>query len=334
MAARPNDATEEVTVANQFLNPERIISQGLGLLQRELILPRLVQRMGVDDFRGVKNSTVDVRVPSLLKGREYEWRTRSAPIDVDELQEFSIPVALDKHPYSAVQITDEELTLDINSWGEQVARPQIRAVAEQLEGYVAAAMETATYRHTVSYVEGDPDAADDRSFFRAAAEARKALNVENVPVDGRVLLLGADVELAALSSAHLIKANEADTDETLRNAVIGRIAGFTVIGNVNSIPADFAVAMHPTAFAFANVAPVVPAGAPMGAGMVYEGLAMRWIRDYESDYLRDRSVYSAFAGAASIEDGRDLTSPVGAGFGELTNENVRAVKIDFTPFGS
>jgi hypothetical protein len=318
-----------------FLKAEKIISQGLGLLQRELVLPRMVGRYTDADFRGAKNDTIDVKIPSLLKGREYEWRTRSAPIEVDELNEYSFPVRLDKHVYNAVQITDEELTLDIDSWGEQVARPQIRAVAEMLEGYVATAMDTANYRHEVDFIEDDPEATpDSRAFYRAAVQARKFLNIENVPSAGRVIVLGANVEAAALNSGHIVKANEAGDDSVLREAIIGRVAGFTVVGNVNSVDPDFAVAMHPTAFALANVAPLVPDGASDGARMVFDSLAMRWIKDYDSDYLRDRSVYSSFAGAASVEDGRDLTSEVGSGFGELTEENVRAVKINFTGISS
>lgn len=320
-------------MAQAFLKAEKIVSQGLGLLQRELILPRLVGRYTEADFTGAKNDTITIRIPSLLRGREYEWRTRTAPIEIDELEEFSIPVTLNKHVYSAVQITDEELTLDITSWGEQVARPQIRAVAEVMEGYIATAMETdADYRHTVTWAQGDPAAEDDRGFYQAAVEARKLLNQENVPAAGRVLLLGSNAEEAALLSPHLIKVDQAGSDSALRDAVIGRIAGFTVIGNVNSVDPDFAVAFHPTAFAFANVAPVVPDGVSAGARSTFDSMSMRWIKDYDSDYLRDRSVYSAFAGAVSIEDGRDLDSPVGSGFGELTGENVRAVKIDFTPF--
>lgn len=319
-------------MANSFLKAEKIVSQGLGLLLRELILPRLVVRYGRSDFAGAKNDTVNIRIPSLLAGREYTFRTRSGAITVDDLEEYSIAVALEKHVYSAVGITDEELTLDIANWGEQVARPQIRAVAEKLESYIATAMDAANYKHVVTYEEGD-GSADDTSFYRAATAARKHLNQENVPTSGRVIVLGSDVEEAALNSPHLVKANEAGGDSALREAVIGRVAGFTVIGNVNSVPADFAVAMHPTAFALGNVAPVVPDGATTGASEEYESLALRWIRDYDADYLRDRSVYSSFAGAASVEDGRDL-DPESVDFGELTDENVRAVEIEFEPAGS
>lgn len=319
-------------MANAFLKAEKIISQGLGLLQRELVLPRLVVRYGRSDFAGAKNDTINVRIPSLLKGRDYEWRTRTSPITVDDLEEFKVDVELNKHPYSAVGVTDEELTLDITSWGEQVARPQIRAVAERLEAYIAEAMEVdAVYAHEVEYVAGDPENPNDTSFRRALVEARKRLNQENVPAAGRIVVLGANVEEAALNSPHLIKANEAGDESALREAVIGRLAGFTVVGNVNGVDPDFAVAMHPTAFALGNVAPVVPDGAKAGGTLEFEGLAMRWIRDYDSDFLRDRSVYSAFAGAASVEDGRDLDEASSA-FGELTGENVRAVKLNFTPF--
>lgn len=314
-------------MANAFLKAAKIVAQGLGLLRRELILPRLVQRYGASDFVGAKNDTINIRIPSLLLGREYEWRTRNSPIEVDDLQEFTIDVTLNKHPYSAVGITDEELTLDITSWGEQVARPQIQAVAELLESYIATAMAGANYRNSVVYEPGD-GSADDTSFYKAAVAARRALNEDNVPSAGRVIVLGSAVEEAALQSPHLIKANEADSDSALREAIIGRIAGFNVIGNVNSVASDFAVAMHPTAFALGNVAPVVPDGVTIGSTMVTDSLSMRWIRDYDSDYLRDRSVYSAFAGAASVEDGRDL-DPESADFGELTDENVRAVEITF-----
>lgn len=318
-------------MAHVFLKAEKIIAQGLGMLQRDLVLPNLVTRYNGSDFIGAKNDTVNIKVPSILKGREYEWRTRGAPIEVDDLEETSIPLTLNKHPYSAVAITDEQLTLDIVSWGTQVATPQIRAVAEVCEGYIVTAMEDGTYRHEVDWEAGDPDSDTDRSFYRMATRARKHLNDENVPKGGRIMLLGSNLEEAALNSSHLIKANEAGSDSALREAIIGRIAGFTVV-SVNSIDPDFGIAYHPTAFGFANLAPVVPAGVSAGAVGSFEGFAMRWIRDYDAMYLRDRSVYSSFAAAMSIEDGRDLESPVGSGFGELTDENVRAVLINYTAF--
>jgi hypothetical protein len=63
------------------------------------------------------------------------------------------------------------------------------------------------------------------------------------------------------------------------------------------------------------VAPAVPHGVTAGSRMAQNGLAMRWIRDYEALKLRDRSVVSSFAGCTSVAD--DGSS------------NVRAVRINF-----
>ena len=62
---------------NVFLTSETIASTGLEFLRRELVLPRLVSRLGVAGFRGAMDDTVNVRVPVLLTARDYEWRTRT-----------------------------------------------------------------------------------------------------------------------------------------------------------------------------------------------------------------------------------------------------------------
>jgi hypothetical protein len=82
--------------------------------------------------------------------------------------------------------------------------------------------------------------------------------------------------------------------------------------------------MHASAFGFANVAPDVPAGVAMGASQTFENFALRWIRDYDSAFLRDRSVVSSFAGAASVNDYRNPDT------GALVGTNPRAVEINYT----
>lgn len=308
-------------MANVFLKPEVISATALGLLRRELILPRLVSRLGATEFRGAQNDTVNVKVPRVLDAREYAWRNnRASPIVVDELQEETIPVVLNHNIYSAIAVTDEELTMDIVSFATQVLQPQILAVAERLEGLIATAMVGATYADApVVYTPGTPDQA---RFYAAAVQARRILNDRHIPMAGRFIALGSEVEAAALLEDSFRKVDESGSNEALREAVIGRVAGFTVIGNVQSLPGDFAIAAHASAFAFANVTPEVPAGVAAGAATSFDGLAMRWIRDYDTMFLRDRSVVSSFAGANSVDDARD-------DHGELSNENQRAVLIDF-----
>jgi hypothetical protein len=295
-------------VANTFLKAEKIVRAALGLLQREIVLPNLVWRFGQADFEGAKDDTITLRLPAVLTARDYEWRTRGAAIVIDDLTEIGVDVALDTHPYSAVAITDEQLTLDIVDFGAQVLQPQVRAVAERLENLTAVTLggaivpADAEVAHTIGTTDG----------YVTAVRARRILNEHNVPMAGRVLLLGAAMEEDFLNSDHLTLVDQSGSDSALRDGTLGRILGFTVVTS-NAIDPDIGYAFHSTAIAYGNVAPVVPAGASAGASETYAGLAMRWIRDYDPNYLRDRSVVSSFAGAASVED---------------DGENKRLVKIN------
>ena len=79
---------------------------------------------------------------------EPEWRTRTNPIVLDDIAETSVPVVLDSHPYSAVAVTDEELTLDIADFGVQVLNPRYQQCflnRQKVESLVAAAIEGAPY---------------------------------------------------------------------------------------------------------------------------------------------------------------------------------------------
>lgn len=309
-------------MANSFLTAEQIAAQALGLLQRQIVLPRLITARPIAEFRGAKDDTVTIRVPAVLAARDYEWRTRTAPITVDDITETSIPVTLDTHVYHAAALTDEQMLLNIMNFGGQVLQPQVRAVAERLENKIAAGMAAAPITNEIAITLGTDKPRD------IAVDARKILNDNNVPMEGRVLLLGSAIEADFLKDDHLTKVDQSGTDSALRDAVIGRLAGFTVVLS-NAIAEDVGYAFHRSAFAYVQAAPAVPDGVTFGSRRAYEGLAMRWIKDYDAPYLRDRSVLSSFFGFSSIDDGPD--SPDGSdpdGAADTALENIRAVKID------
>ena len=66
-------------------------------------------------------------------------------LTTEDLVQHAIPVTLDHDVYSAVALTDEELTLDISEFARQVLQPQVRAVAEDLEDGLATEMAAADY---------------------------------------------------------------------------------------------------------------------------------------------------------------------------------------------
>jgi hypothetical protein len=270
-------------MANAFLKPEVIAATALGLLQREVVLPQLVWNDAISDFAGAKDDTISIRVPGRLTAREYGWRNnRSSEIILDELTESKIDVSLNHDIYSAVAVTDEELTLDIKDFGTQVLSPQTYAIARAVEDLLVTTIEGATYATTITIDEDDP--------FRAAVAARTALNKAEVPRDGRML-----------NSELLKRFDESGSEGALREATIGRYAGFTVVGS-NAIDPGTAYAFVRSAFIFAMRAPMIPAGVAFGQSMSDSGIAMRWIRDYDAARLRDRSVLNTFVGTAVVRD--------------------------------
>ncbi|MFE9396781.1 P22 phage major capsid protein family protein [Streptomyces flavidovirens] len=297
-------------MANAFLKAETIAATALGLLEREMVLSNLVWSNAGFDFTGAKADTVTVRIPATTTAREYEWRNdRTADIVLDSLSEDSITVQLNKDIYSAVGVTDEELTLDIKDFGAQVLQPQVNAIAKAVDTGVATMIEGATYGNpTVTLAESDP--------WLGIIDARATLNKSNIPQEGRTLLIGADVETALLKSGRINDLSKSGSDSALRNATVGRLAGFDLVTS-NAIAPRAAYAFVPSAFVLATRAPAIPAGVTSGSSQSYNGLSMRWIRDYDAAKLRDRSILNIYAGY------NVMTDKVGA-----TKKLVRAVKLD------
>lgn len=292
-------------MANTFIKAEKIAAQALGLLEREIILPALVWRNAGGDFAGAAGDTISIRVPARTTARTRTLRgARGASsegtgiITMDELTETKVDVTLDTDVYSAVPITDEELTLDIVDFGAQIAEPQIRAIAEGVENALVAEMTGATYANEVTIP------ADATDLYDYIVDARVALNKANVPMSERFLVVGADFEGRLLKSDELHQVDKAGTDSALRDATIGRLAGFEVVVS-NALPADVGFAFHRTAYVLGMRAPAVPEGATYGASRSAYGLSMRWIRDYDFRNVQDRSLFDVYIGTNIVADGPD-----------------------------
>jgi hypothetical protein len=318
--------------------PEKIVDFFLAMVERELITPLVVTRVAQDFFTGAKNDTVSLRISGLRAvAREYEFRTRTAPIVLDDIQGGeTIDVKLDTHVVSATGLTDEHFTLDNIDFATEVLNPQVAAVTDNYEARVAAALRAEVFADNAVAITADTDP------HLIGVEGRRLLDSHKVaPRGGRTWLIGSDVEAAWLASDRLAKYDSTGQAGTpaLREAIIGRLAGAPVVAST-ALEADECYLLHKTAFVLGNVAPRVPKGATLGrSGISRNGFAVRWIMDYDADYLEDRSIVSSFLGINGVKDERQLT---GDHAGDLLDEsdpnfglrNVRGVRFAFTGGGS
>lgn len=285
----------------------KLVAAALPLLKRQLILSGFIDKQSGAEFQGAQGDVLNIRRPAVLAARsEAITRSKTRSILTDEVVESTIQVKLDTHVYSAVDITDAEATLDVDSFAAQILAPQVESIATDLDLKVRDALETLPDLKddkgvTVAIGRNPDPEVQGKAIRLAIPKLRRVLNANHVPAGGRVLLVGSEIESLLITDPALSKLNESGTTDALREASIGRLYGFTIVGS-DVIKADEMIAVHPTAFKLALIAPVAPAGAAFATSQSANGVAMRYIRDYNSDKAMDRSFLSVYSGISPVLD--------------------------------
>jgi hypothetical protein len=306
---------------NAFLKVGVIGQTMIDLLFRELVIARTVWTDAVNgaEFANALDDTVTLRVPARRTARTRTLRgTGNARIlQLDESNEFAVPVKLTTDVYNGAAITDEELDLDIVNFAQQVLMPQVRAVAEGIEDALAAEISGAAYTASNDILLDNTDP------YTTFVAARKILNDNDVPKAGRTALVGSAIEAALLNDDRFVRADARGpqpAQSAFEEAVIGRAAGFTFLQS-NGLAEDEAYAYHRSAFVLAARTPKVPQGATFGqdvplsraenvqVGAALGGISARWIMDYDPTIATDRSFTSTWIGTATVEDPDDPTDP-------------------------
>lgn len=279
-------------MAHIFQKPSLLVEIGLRQLRRKIVLPQLIWTNPIANFGGSSNDTINVRIPAILASRERTFRGTSTARNVtaDDLIEYVLPVTLDDVIYSAVNLTDEQLTLDIRSFAEQVLMPQVDALAYGLEDYTATNLFNAAPYETTFFT-------DPADTYPSILDGRQYLNDQNIPDDGRTLVVGPTFETTLLKDKQLRHFEYSGDQENiaLTQASVMNLAGLNVIRS-NALKTDEAILFHRTAFILSNVGPVKPASVVAGASMSTQGFALRWLSDYDYVNLTDRSLLDTYVG--------------------------------------
>lgn len=285
---------------------EKVIQYALPLLAQSLVSPYFVTRFAGENFVGAKGDTVNMKIDELTAvARDYEWRTRNAPIVMDDISGgASMPVKLNKHVYSATTLTDEHKKMDEVKLAAEVVGPQAKAIAKDFEAKAVAGFRTLNNHPDLIMPSTALDAVDPHLYVTEAVRRLDSFNV--APEEGRVVLVGSNVAAAFIASDRLSQYNSIGevSVPAVRRGIIGELGGLPVIRH-RGLGANEGYLLSPSAMVLASLAPEVPTGATTGSNLSLNGYAMRWIADYDSNYLRDRSIVSAFLGIADVRDERN-----------------------------
>lgn len=319
-------------MANIFIKGEKIAQTGLALLKKKLQAPAIFSiKKGLADFKGAEGDTISVKRPAILVARELTWRGDDK-IVADKLVNTKIQISLNKHPYSAVDLSPEEITLDEINYVADVQVPQVDAVQVWFEDLIVKALRGAKFLTSLEQKFDQTSTKQSENDARAVAiRGRKLLNRQHVPLTGRYWLVGADVSEAIASHSKLLEVDAAGVPEALREGVVGKLGGFVIV-ELDALEPDESFFVHETAIAYAAVAPAVPQGATKGGGVAgTNGLAVTQVWDYNSETGKDRSIVHAFAGATPVLDPKiKADGTIQMTNGEPVMEFKRAVKVTFT----
>lgn len=277
------------------LTAQQIARVAIALLSRRLVLPRTFTQIPGEAFSGDNGDTITVRVPQ--PGAARTQATPNAVITFDDVNEIPVDVSL-THLYHAKRVSDEEATLDLVDYARQVLRVQVDAVARGAEDQAYDAINNLVADGGIEFAAS----ATDEDTKGVILELRQALSEADVPPEDRFLAVAPDIATRFLSVDDFVRADQSGGTDALRNAVIGRLFGFTVV-EANGLDAGTAAAYHRSGAVWANRAPVnVNAAGAESAIVTEQGISLRTVRMFVPDRLSMASVVSTFAGAAVVID--------------------------------
>lgn len=278
---------------SKFLKSSAVRESVLTALSRMLTLSPTVWRDAGGSFRGSQGDTVTVRVPAYTVADDRTLRSGSTR-SRRGLFESAVPVTLSHNLYRDVPLTDENQTLDILDFARQVLNPMLEGIARGIEdALVDDAITDADYEYEVDYDHDNP--------FASFVEARAHMSNARVPFSDRFLALGSSVAASAIESPRFSAVDQSGANQTLREGVLGRIAGFTVLESPALDP-DEGYAYHRTAYALNTQAPVVPQGAPAGFVVNQDGFALRLVQVLDAATIENIVAADVFVGASPVLD--------------------------------
>lgn len=214
---------QQALYANDFsvLNPTIWANEAINRLTPNMIISNLIAR-DFDTKVAKFGDVVNAYVPGT-----FEMTRKVALCDDVQFQDgsgTSIQVALNQWPQVGFLICDGEEDRSFFDLVENNLGPAVQAFAEGIDRIVGAQV----YQF-LDNVAGHLGAIDDSNIKDYLLEARQVMNLNNVPLGGRVMLLTPSTETEALKLDNMMTADKIGDDGTaLREAILGRRYGWTL----------------------------------------------------------------------------------------------------------
>lgn len=247
----------------------------LEALRAKLVFPSLCNRDYEGDIREA-GDTVHITGYNDVTVHKY---VRGQAITVDDVTDKEAAVIeIDQSDYFAFKVNDLDKTQAKADLTGKFTNSAAYNMMKNVETYISNLMDAAVRTPAKTVAVGTPADA-----YLAVVEAGRKLDVQNVPDEGRWLVVSPDFYALLLQDSRFIEGTEAGHN-TLLNGVVGQVRGFTVVKS-NNVPRKSASPDTQSILAGTNAAVTF-------AQQVSKVEAMRMQTDF-ADMVRGLDLYGA-----------------------------------------
>lgn len=206
--------------------PEVWSASILEALRAKLVFPSLCNRDYEGDIREA-GDTVHITGYDDVTVKKY---TRGTNITVDAVTDANKgTLTIDQSDYFAFKVNDLDKVQAKADLTDNFTNSAAYNMALNVEKYISGLMDKAATAPAKTISVTTPSDA-----YLAVVEARKQLDKQNVPTEGRWIVVSPDFYALLLQDSRFIEGTEAGHN-TLLNGVVGSVSGFTVVES-NNVP--------------------------------------------------------------------------------------------------
>lgn len=277
-------------MANTFLTPQIIAQEALAILRNQLVMAELVHTDYANEFVKV-GDTITVRKPATLVANDF-----AGAISSQDLTESGVTVTLDKFKDVSIALTSKQETLELRDFARQVIEPAMVAIAQQIDSDLAQFAVANAAGTAVVETSATP------TNLASIAALGKELDINKAPLQDRHLVMSPEHKYRYALTDVLTRVNYAGSNETLRDAMLGKVYGLQTYmdQNLSFGGNDYSIAFHKNAFAFVIRPLDLPMGAARAAVVNGEGLSVRVVYGYDQASKVDTISFDVLYGIAAL----------------------------------
>lgn len=210
----------------------------LANLRNSLVYGGLCNR----DYEGdIANAGDTVHITSFTDPAVRSY-TKNTDISWDLLSDATRALVVDQADYFAFTVDDIDRRQALPGFVAKASQGAAYNLANEVDSYVSGLMVTATDQTAYDLGAQTWDISNNDAYGQIV-KFRTQLNKQNIPMQGRWIVVPPEGTEALLNDSRFVTANESGTTEGLREGNVGRIAGFEVYES-NTVPQPTSGTFH------------------------------------------------------------------------------------------